>query len=75
MATVSVADAKARLSRLLDAAAAGEEIVIARHGKPLARLVPIDQGPRRPGALAGKIKFDERFFEPLPDEELDAWGH
>ena len=74
MTTINIADAKAQLSRLLDAAVSGEEIIIAKRGQPYVRLVPIDQGPRRPGALKEKIVMDERFFEPLSDDELDAWN-
>lgn len=74
MLTINIADAKAQLSRLLDAAVSGEEIIIAKRGRPYVRLVPIDQGPRRPGALKDKIVLDERFFEPLSDDELDAWN-
>jgi len=73
MPTVNVANAKSQLSRLLDAAVAGEEVIISKRGKPVVRLVPIDLGPRQPGALAGKIKLDHGFFDPLPSEELDAW--
>ncbi len=74
MPTINIADAKAQLSRLLDAAVSGEEIIIAKRGQPYVRLVPVDQGPRRPGVLKDKIVLDERFFEPLPDDELDAWN-
>jgi prevent-host-death family protein len=74
MPTINIADAKAQLSRLLDAAVSGEEIIIAKRGQPYVRLVPIDQGPRRPGALKDKIVMDERFFEPLTNDELDAWN-
>ena len=72
MAAVNIHEAKARLSELLDRALAGEEIVIARAGRPLARLVPLASGePRRPGIARGELT--EAFFEPLPPEELDAW--
>ncbi len=73
MPVVNIADAKAHLSRLLDAAVSGEEVIIAKRGKPIVRLAPIDQGPRIPGALQGKLHIDEQFFDPLPNEELDAW--
>ena len=73
MSTINIADAKAQLSRLLDAAVSGEEVIISKRGKPFVRLVPIDQGPRIPGSLEGKLQVDEQFFEPLPDEEIDAW--
>lgn len=72
MHTANIHEAKTHLSRLLDRALAGEEIVIARAGRPLVRLVPVDtQQPRRPGLAKGRLT--DAFFEPLPDEELDAW--
>ncbi len=74
MATVNVHEAKTQLSRLLAQVEAGEEVVIARNGKPVARLVPCEQrGRRRFGSLRGRIKLDESFFDPLPEEELAAW--
>ncbi len=66
---VNVHEAKTHLSRLLDRAAAGEEIVIGRAGKPVARLVPLDvRPPRIFGALAGQIWISDDFDDP--DEEL-----
>lgn len=75
MATVNVHEAKTQLSRLLARVAGGEEIVIARAGKPVARLLPFQSkgASRTPGALRGRIRLDERFHEPLPEEELDTW--
>lgn len=72
--TVNVHEAKTHLSRLLDQAHAGEEIILAKAGKPYARLVPLAPTPaqRRPGRLHGQLDT-ARFFEPLPAEELDAW--
>ena len=73
-AAIGVREAKARLSRLLARAEAGEEIVIARNGKPAARLVACKpRGKRQFGALKGKIEIDDSFFDPLPEEELAAW--
>ena len=70
--SVNVHEAKTRLSQLLERANAGEEIVIAKRGKPYARLCPLEPRPwRQPGLLSGKV--DEEFFEPLPEEELAAW--
>jgi prevent-host-death family protein len=70
---VNVHEAKTHLSRLLDKAHAGEEIILSKAGKPYARLVPLAaEHERRPGQLAG-LKVPESFFEPLPDDELDAW--
>lgn len=72
MSTINVYEAKTHLSELLDRALAGEEIVIARSGKPIVRLVPVAERQRRtPGIATGRVT--EAFFEPLPDEELDAW--
>ena len=76
MATViTVAEAKAHLSRLLAEAEAGEEVVIARGSKPVAKLVPVEQtGKRQFGALKGIVSFDESFWDPLPEEELRRWN-
>lgn len=69
---INVHEAKTHLSRLLDRAHAGEEIILGKAGKPYARLVPLKAPPKRKlGFLKGKV--DASFFEPLPDEELDAW--
>lgn len=74
MATVNVHEAKTHLSRLLVQVEAGEEVVIARNGKPVARLVPCERrGKPRFGSWKGRITVDDSFYEPLPDEELDAW--
>ena len=70
---VTVHEAKTNLSKLLDLAHAGQEIIVAKAGKPYARLVPLATEPARrmPGRLSGRV--GEEFFEPLPAEELDAW--
>ncbi|ATE58857.1 type II toxin-antitoxin system Phd/YefM family antitoxin [Thauera sinica] len=70
---VNVHEAKTQFSRLLEQAHAGQEIILAKAGKPYARLMPLAQpaSRRQPGRLAGRI--GDEFFEPLPDEELDAW--
>ncbi|MDB5970240.1 MAG: type toxin-antitoxin system Phd/YefM family antitoxin [Hydrocarboniphaga sp.] len=73
MKTVNLHEAKTHLSALVSAAAAGEEIVIAKSGKPMARLVPLAQKePRKPGLLKG-MTVPESFFDPLPEDELKAW--
>ena len=70
---VNVQEAKTHLSALLARVAAGERIVLSRHGKPIAQLVPLDPNPRRQlGFLQGRV--DEAFFEPLPEDELERWG-
>jgi prevent-host-death family protein len=72
MTTVNVHHAKTHLSKLLERVAAGEEVVIARAGHPVARLVAISpEQPRRPGLAKGRLT--DAFFEPLPADELDAW--
>jgi prevent-host-death family protein len=72
---VSVHEAKTHLSRLLDEALAGTSVVVTRRGKPVVRLEPVRPVGRRVfGGYKGKIKFDDRFFEPLPDDLLAAWG-
>jgi prevent-host-death family protein len=72
---VTVHVAKTTLSKLIERALAGEEVIIARGTQPVARLVPIaEQLPeRRPGTLRGIVKLTEHFFDPLPSEELDVW--
>lgn len=71
MKTVNVHEAKTHLSRLVDQAAAGEEIVIAKAGKPLARLVQYDTPAGiRLGLLQGKGHVPDDFDEPLPDDVL-----
>ena len=72
--TVKMHEAKTHLSSLVARALAGEEIVIARGDKPQVRLVPVDAKPKRVfGAMKGQFAIDDRFFEPLPEEELAAW--
>lgn len=73
MQIVSVHEAKTHLSRLLEAVASGEAVIIARHGKPVARLVPVHADLREPGALQGKLRIGDDFDEPLPPEILEAF--
>ena len=76
MKTVNLHAAKTHLSRLVDEAAAGEEIVIAKAGKPMVRLVPVALKRRRTGfgADKGQIWISDDFDAPLPDELLRAFG-
>jgi prevent-host-death family protein len=68
MTTVNIHAAKTHLSRLVERASGGEEIIIARAGKPLARLVPLTiTRRRRSGLLKGRIRIRGRFNAPLPD--------
>ena len=74
MITVTIPQAKEQLSRLIAEAEAGEDVIIARDGEPVARLVPLH--PRRArvfGALKDIADIGPEFFEPLPASELDAW--
>ncbi|SFM18233.1 type II toxin-antitoxin system Phd/YefM family antitoxin [Rugamonas rubra] len=75
MATVSIHEAKTSFPKLVDAAAKGEEIIIAKAGKPAARLVSLETLPavRHFGALKGKIRIADDFDAPLPDELLRAF--
>ncbi len=68
MKIVNIHEAKTHLSRLLERVADGEEIILARAGKPVAKLVPLKPKPRRPGGLKGKVRIHADFDEPLPDD-------
>jgi prevent-host-death family protein len=68
---VNIHEAKTQLSRLVDEAAAGHEIVIAKAGKPVAKLVPLRPEPRKLGTLKGKLKASADFDAPLPDQIID----
>ena len=72
---VNIHEAKTHLSRLLERVEQGEEIVIARGGRPIARLVPFtaDLMPRQPGALQGRIEVADDFDAPLPPDVLAAF--
>jgi prevent-host-death family protein len=65
--------AKSQLSKLIDAALAGEEVVIAKGSKPVVRLVPIARSGFRLGILDGKLGTPPDFFEPLSEEDLKLW--
>jgi prevent-host-death family protein len=68
--TVNIYQAKSQLSDLVNRAADGEEIVIAKSGKPRARLVPVEAPPRRrrPGGGKGKVWVADDFDAPLPTD-------
>lgn len=76
-AVVNVHEAKTHFSRLLDRAHAGEEIILAKSGKPYAKLVPIGKAAkpeRKPGGWEALRDIpDSVWFDPLPDDELDLW--
>lgn len=75
MQTVNLHAAKTHLSRLVDRAAAGEEIVIAKAGKPVAKLVPLDRPRARRvlGSLQGRLRVPDDFDAPLPEDVLRAF--
>lgn len=68
--TVSISEARAQLDRLIDRARQGEDVLITRHGRCVARLVSMARAPRRLGSLRGKIRVAEDFDAPLPDHLL-----
>jgi len=75
MRSIKVHEAKTNLSKLIEQACRGEEVIIARGTIPVVRLIPIGEvrGRRQPGVLRGKLRVGPEFFEPLPAEELSAW--
>ena len=74
MQLVNVHQAKTQLSRLLARVEDGEEVVIARNGTPVARLVLVQpRGKPQFGSWKGRIAIDDEFFDPLPESELSAW--
>jgi prevent-host-death family protein len=75
MPTVTIHQAKTNLSKLIERAAEGEEIIIARGSKPVAKLVPVGavKGKRQPGSMKGKLEIGPEFFEPMTESELADW--
>lgn len=71
---INMRDAKAQLSRLVDAALLGEEVIITRAGNACVRMVPMEQPPRQPGAAKGKAALTPAFFDLLPDAEVRSWN-
>lgn len=77
MVSATMFEAKSNLSKLVEKAEAGEEVVITRgrEKKPVAKIVPIVEKPKqRLGLLKGKISIGPEFFESLPDDELRLWN-
>jgi prevent-host-death family protein len=76
MEKVNMHEAKTRLSQLVARVEAGEEIVIARAGRPVARLAPLAsrRGRRRLGALDGRFRVPDDFNDPLPEALLKAFA-
>jgi prevent-host-death family protein len=75
MRSIKVHEAKTNLSKLIEQARRGEEVIIARGATPVVRLVPVGevQGRRQPGALRGKLRVGPEFSQPLPAGELSPW--
>jgi prevent-host-death family protein len=75
MTIINIHEAKTHLSRFLERVAAGEEIIIAKANRPIARLVPIEQpvGQRIPGTGAGEIWMADDFNAPLPDDVMEEF--
>jgi len=72
MLQVNIHEAKTNLSRLIDAVEHGEEVIIARHNRPVAKLVMLSSTTvRKPGSMKGKIRMADDFNAPLPDHILD----
>jgi len=71
---VNIHEAKTHLSKLIELAQVGEEVVIAKSGRPVARLLPVAREPRRLGLLDGEIEVPEDFNAPLPEEVLAAFA-
>jgi len=76
METITIHKAKTQLSRLIEKACQGEEIVIARGKTPVVKLVAIESkiGKRKPGAWKGKISYTPDAYDPLADQELKDLG-
>lgn len=76
MTKVNIHQAKTQFTPLVDLAASGEEIIIAKSGQPLPRLVPYRAkgAARTPGAMRGKIRIKKTFDEPLPKELLASFA-
>jgi prevent-host-death family protein len=75
MTIVTIHKAKTNLSRLIAKVSEGEEVIIARGSKPVAKLVPVGElkGKRQPGSWKGRLEVGAEFFEPLPADELAEW--
>ena len=75
MTVVNIGQAKANFSRLIARVCKGEEIVLARAGKPVAKIVPFEAAPKRrmPGSARGQFTLSDDFDAPLPDDILDAF--
>ncbi len=72
MITVNIHEAKTKFSKLLSRVEGGEEIIVAKAGKPIARIIPLPQKvkKRKPGSAKERVVLKESFFEPLPESML-----
>jgi prevent-host-death family protein len=76
MPTYTVHEAKTHLSKLIERAERGEEVIIARGDKPVVQITALENKPkprREPGAFAGQIVIHDSFFDPMTEEELALW--
>ncbi len=75
MQQIGILQAKTQFSKLIASVEKGEEVIIARYGEPVARLVPFRKPdvPRTPGSAKGKFTVPPEFFEPLPDDIVNAF--
>ena len=75
MQIVTITAAKKNLARLIEKVVNGDEVIIARRSKPVARLVKFVEikTERKPGSMKGKFEIGPEFFDPLPPDELAAW--
>jgi prevent-host-death family protein len=74
--THTIHETKTNLSKLIQKAREGEEVIIAKGKEPVAKIVPIRiaDRPRKPGRFKGKISWTPDAFDPMTDEELRDWG-
>ncbi|TWB22024.1 prevent-host-death family protein [Nitrospirillum amazonense] len=73
MRQVTIHAAKTHLSKLIEAALNGEEVIIAKGSKPVVRLTPISRGGFKIGILEGKLGAGPDFLQPMAEDELDLW--
>ncbi len=75
MQQINIHEAKTQFFKLITSVENGEEIIIARSGKPVARITPVPETtfPRKPGSAKGKFMVPQDFFKPLPDYIIDAF--
>jgi prevent-host-death family protein len=75
MDTVSLYEAKAGFSALIDKASKGSSTIVAKRGVPMAKIVPIEKGEgKRMLGVMSLPELPDSFFEPLPEDELERWG-